>query len=44
MTTRRVTPTPYTRRDAFRGFLLRLGLYGSLGIAAWGHWWHAVRP
>jgi len=25
-------------------FWLHLGLYGSLGLAAWGHWWNAVRP
>lgn len=25
-------------------FWLRLGLYAALGLYAWGHWWHAVRP
>jgi len=25
-------------------FWLSLGLYGSLGLATWAHWWCAVRP
>lgn len=39
---------PTDRRPAVTSlwacFWLRLGLYASLGLAAWGHWWHAVRP
>lgn len=39
---------PTTRRPAgislWARFWLRLGFYASLGLATWGHWWHAVRP
>ena len=31
-------------RAALYGFTLRLGVYGSLGLATWAHWWVAVRP
>lgn len=36
-------PQP-VRVSLWARFWLRLGLYASLGLATWGHWWYAVRP